>query len=682
MKSDRQGTTGGSNRLKRVARRLTLLLLATSMYAQPNAGSITLRNLPAAAQPGEAVFDAQQNVYIAGGGGCAGVNCTPISVVKADPNGNQIFSFVDNSHKGAPFSAVAVDAAGETYIIGRQFTGGSFAAKLSADGSKYVYFLQLASALLAPTSLQLDGQGNSYFAGMTADYHPFVAALAADGSKFLYMVTLPGSSATSATPDYVSALALDSAGNAIVAGQTYSSDFPVTAGALQTTPAGSPTGFVTKIDRSGHIVASTFLGGAGAAGPVSIAIDSQQNLYVAGVTVPPFPTTAGTYEPTATIPLWSGGGVGFLAKLKSDMSAIVWSTYVPSNGAQLTFDFFPRMPIAIAASGDVYFAASTFAGFTPTASAPHPCYAAGGDAVVLHLTAQGTLADSTYVGIEGASAFGFTLPDDGSVLLAVANTTGASPQLAQVVFGSAGWIAPACLSPDVLNAASFLSGISPGEFVTLTGFGIGPDAGVAYTPGPQGQVPTSLAGVTVSFNGIPAPLLYVQSRQVNAQVPFEVSTSTTSETRVSVTLTYQNQTFGPYTFTSNWLGAPGIFRLQPGLSTLAAALNQDGTVNSPSNPAASDSFISLFGTGYGPLVPPCSTGALNPSAAVPLYYTGSPVGNPLTNQQFSISYEGSAPTLLCGIDQFNFQIPANAPSGPFVLTPYINPGYEDIIYVK
>ena len=302
--------------------------------------------------------------------------------------------------------------------------------------------------------------------------------------------------------------------------------------------------------------------------------------------------------------------------------------------------------------------------------------------MVLHLTAQGALADSTYLDIAGASPFGFALPGDGTVLVAVANDTGAPPVLAQVLFGSAGWTAPACLSPDALNSASFISGISPGEFVTLTGFGIGPDAGVTYQPDSQGQVPTSLGGVTVSFNGIPAPLLYVQSRQVNTQVPFEVSTSTTTQTQVAVSLTYQNQTFGPFTLTSNWLGAPGIFRLQPGTSTLAAALNQDGTVNGPSNPAAAGSYISFFGTGYGPLVPPCATGGLNPPTAVPLYFTGSPIGSTVTDFQYTIQYGGSAPTLLCGVDQFNFQIPANAPSGPFVLTPYINPGYQDIVYVK
>src|ERR1017187_9285299 len=99
----------------------------------------------------------------------------------------------------------------------------------------------------------------------------------------------------------------------------------------------------------------------------------------------------------------------------------------------------------------------------------------------------------------------------------------------------------------------------------------GPQSGVAYQPGPHGEIPLSLGGVQVSFNGIPAPLIYVQSRQVNAQVPFEVIGNT-----ASVTLAFDNSTFGPYAVGIDVFGPQGIFRLQPGVSTQAAALNQDG----------------------------------------------------------------------------------------------------------
>jgi hypothetical protein len=50
--------------------------------------------------------------------------------------------------------------------------------------------------------------------------------------------------------------------------------------------------------------------------------------------------------------------------------------------------------------------------------------------------------------------------------------------------------------------------------------------------------------------------------------------------------------------------------------------------------------------------------------------------------QYPLEYEGSAPTLLCGIVQFNFQVPPGAAPGPFLLTPYINPGYESTIFIQ
>ncbi|HXB70647.1 MAG TPA: hypothetical protein VNY05_20615 [Candidatus Acidoferrales bacterium] len=71
--------------------------------------------------------------------------------------------------------------------------------------------------------------------------------------------------------------------------------------------------------------------------------------------------------------------------------------------------------------------------------------------------------------------------------------------LARIRFGGPGWSAPVCMSPDVVNAATLSSdGVAPGEFVSLTGFGIGPENPVVYQPvdqpGPPGQTPLALGG--------------------------------------------------------------------------------------------------------------------------------------------------------------------------------------------
>jgi uncharacterized protein (TIGR03437 family) len=195
--------------------------------------------------------------------------------------------------------------------------------------------------------------------------------------------------------------------------------------------------------------------------------------------------------------------------------------------------------------------------------------------------------------------------------------------------------------------------VAPGELITLTGFGIGPDAGVAYQPDDQGMAPRQLAGVQVLFDGEPAPVLYAQSRQVNAQAPFELS----GKTLTKISLVYNQVTVGSMTVPANQ-GRPGLFRLRAGVSSQAVALNQDGTLNGVSNPAARGSIVAVWGTGFPPIDAPCATGGLNPSRPVDLA-AGWKV-------QFGIEtvvYAGSAPGLLCGIVQINLVVP---PSGPVI----------------
>jgi uncharacterized protein (TIGR03437 family) len=245
--------------------------------------------------------------------------------------------------------------------------------------------------------------------------------------------------------------------------------------------------------------------------------------------------------------------------------------------------------------------------------------------------------------------------------------------VSKVQFGSGGSTAPACLSNDVLNAATQVGtgGVAPGELVTLTGFGIGPDVGVAYQPDAQGNVPTQLGGVQVLFDGAPAPILYAQSKQINAIAPAGLTVNGTTK----VTVTYNDQQFGPaiaqVTFSS-----PGMFRMQIGLSAQAAAVNQDGTLNGPTNPAPRGSVVAVFGTGYGQTSPPCPIGGLNLSYAAPLsppgtsaYVQGVTTGSAPT----PVDYAGSAPGVVCGVQQINFQVPVDAPPGAFSFGVSIQP---------
>jgi uncharacterized protein (TIGR03437 family) len=117
--------------------------------------------------------------------------------------------------------------------------------------------------------------------------------------------------------------------------------------------------------------------------------------------------------------------------------------------------------------------------------------------------------------------------------------------------------------------------------------------------------------------------------------------------------------------------------MQIGQSAQAAAINQDGTLNGPTNPAARGSVVTVWGTGYGQTNPPCPTGGLNVPDAVPLspgisalIYNADPklLG---VQEPAPVQYAGSAPTLVCGIVQINFQVPVNAAPGAYSFSPWI-----------
>jgi uncharacterized protein (TIGR03437 family) len=355
------------------------------------------------------------------------------------------------------------------------------------------------------------------------------------------------------------------------------------------------------------------------------------------------------------VPGWNDGApFGFVAKIGTDFRSLVYSTYVMTSDRLLA----GVGVLAVTPSGDAYLASNTGAGFPVTESAPQICFQGPSSVFVAHLDPHGALLDATYVGRNTDSPAGLSLAGDGTILLTCSSSSLPKSVLSRIRFGGAGWRAPACLSETVLNSATLYGdqGVTPGELITLTGFGMGPEAGVAYQPDDQGMVPRQLAGVQVLFDGEPAPVLYAQSRQVNAQAPFELS----GKTLTNISLVYNQVTVGSVTVPAN-RGRPGIFRLRAGVSSQALALNQDGTLNGDSNPAARGSIVAVWGTGFPPIDAPCATGGLNPPGPVNLA-GGWRAGVGIAD----VVYAGSAPGLLCGIVQINLVVP---PSGPPRLLP-------------
>src|SRR5580658_1430710 len=202
----------------------------------------------------------------------------------------------------------------------------------------------------------------------------------------------------------------------------------------------------------------------------------------------------------------------------------------------------------------------------------------------------------------------------GAYALTLSNVVGTDPSgRATQVIASSGTItvnagAPARLRANgVLNAGSFLAGpVAPGELVSLFGSGIGPVSVQQPTGSPSN---TMLGGMSVLFDGTAAPLLYAAPNQINAIVPYGVS----GKTATQVTVTAQGQTIASAALAVAET-APAIFTLDSTGVGAGAILNQDLSVNSPSNPAAKGTAIAIFATGAGQTSPPGVDGQVTGTA--------------------------------------------------------------------
>jgi uncharacterized protein (TIGR03437 family) len=209
----------------------------------------------------------------------------------------------------------------------------------------------------------------------------------------------------------------------------------------------------------------------------------------------------------------------------------------------------------------------------------------------------------------------------------------------------------------VVSAASLAGSgtISPGELVTLFGEGLGPEKGVTFQLDASGRVSTALAGTRVLFNGIPGPLLYSQSAQVNAIVPYAL----TPPGPATVQVEHLGQSTPPLQVSV--IGAAfSIFTADSSGRGQAAALNEDGTVNSPANPARLGSIITIFGTGAGQTDPPGVDGQL---AHDPLPKPLAQLGVALNGATFlAVLDAGAAPSQVAGVTQINARLPDSLPA--------------------
>jgi Beta-propeller repeat/Abnormal spindle-like microcephaly-assoc'd, ASPM-SPD-2-Hydin len=292
-------------------------------------------------------------------------------------------------------TGIAVDSAGSVYVAGytdsTNFplatlgalpigTDHVFVAKLDSTGSNLIYADYIggntqdfgyALVLDSANEVYVTGTTSSsnfpvvspYQAALLGSFNGFLTKLSADGSSLLYSTYLGGSSS-----DVPSTIAIDGGGSVLVAGYTYSTDFPVI-NAYQATV--SPNlgglfgeyGFLTKFSLDGSsLVYSTYFGGntnvpyncsypcwgSPFSAIAGIALDPSGSAYVAGNTnTYNFPTTPGAYLRTDLT--LQNSSVGFVSKF-SAAGLLDYSTYLyESSGADTNLN-----AIAVDGLGSAY----------------------------------------------------------------------------------------------------------------------------------------------------------------------------------------------------------------------------------------------------------------------------------------------------------------------------------------
>jgi uncharacterized protein (TIGR03437 family) len=206
---------------------------------------------------------------------------------------------------------------------------------------------------------------------------------------------------------------------------------------------------------------------------------------------------------------------------------------------------------------------------------------------------------------------------------------------------------PYFASSGVVNAGSYASnGVSPGEYVALGGINLGLLGGATVQ---DGRLTTTLGMTTVTFDGTPAPLIYTSDTQVNAIVPYEVA----GKSSATVQVQFDNANFSAAVPVLQ--AVPALFTANSSGTGQAAAVNQDGSINSPSNPANPGDVIVLYGTGEGLVNPIPADGTIvsAPEPAPLLPITVSIGGMPA-----NVQYAGAAPGLAAGLIQINAVIPS------------------------
>jgi uncharacterized protein (TIGR03437 family) len=612
--------------------------------------------------PSAIASDAAGNIYLAGSAVIDPASQTMGAVVaKLDPKASQyLYLTYFDSAANDQLSSITVDSAGNAYVSGWTTnpnfpnTGAlgtaptsvtdtrAFVAKLSPQGSVLLSALIGGSTTAQANGIAVTPQGQILVSGLaSASGFPQTSGAysVVDSTNQWFLMELNAGADQmifSATGIGGSSIALDPAGNIYLAGSSPGTDYPTTPGAYQTTFVHGhicyglcQIGFngnlqhITKVDAAASkLIYSTGIndttGAAGSTTNTGLAIDAARDVYVTGTLLEanyPFTVKAPT-SPT-----------GYLSKLDPTGAKLLFS--VPVGGAGVELDSSGALYVGgIVSSYDpVGLGDPTIAmpvappaefSWIPQQCLPDNITAISAAYVMKVDPSSGNVLDGQWIDGSAPGAAGIALAD-GKIWI-TGETPGADVPFTPNVLAPQG-LGPGFLAGGYLSAVDFSGVVNTGpaiacvldggnlthvgpvaafQLLSIFGANLGPANGVAA----KGGTATSLGGVSVTFDGNPAQLLYVSSSQINLAVPAPAQpTATIMQLKVNnatlerqFPLTVSNMNLFA-TLTSDEIPCPAANQISNGFQPVTA--NADGSPNSCTNPAKYGSTVSFFMHGAG-----------------------------------------------------------------------------------
>lgn len=506
-------------------------------------------------------------------------------ILKVDRDGKLAYSTLFGTAENiqnAP-SAIAINRAGEAFVTGGANGSGGFVVRLSAQGDRMIY----ATGLAGGSGIAIDGDNNAFVAGSAYDStqvpitanaiqkevtfnictstrafvfpctHQSVAKIDPTGTKLLFCTFVSGGYG-----EIFPAIAVDAQGDVYLTGTTYSTDYPVTPGALQ---------------------------------PHNMAV------------LPPPPVFHDSFA-SGKYAIYPNSG--YVTKLAGDGSRIRYSTYLGGTG----FDRASRIAVDEQLQATVLMQLQS-RDFPGLPALPRRCLPdryhgqpvlvrlnAAGDAIRSTTVVEGMSPDSTLLasfdGAGGATVLGVQSVQGSNMYLA--STTGALAEPLVCIADQADYVQPAL--------------IGPGQFLTIFGNDLASGDPIAYDPA-SSSLPRTLGGATILINGVAAPMLYASAEQINFIAPYEiagqppVSFELITGAGEHVRRTLPVSKASPSLITLGDTEFPVCQGKTVEYSVPAVVRNADGTLNTCENPADSGSVVSVFLNGAG-LVADATDGAI------------------------------------------------------------------------